>query len=337
MRILIALLLLFPTFCYAQNAGFIRAEIRKAFGGITVQVDRTALSDGDVLTYNDTTKKWEAAAAGGGGGHDILSTTHTDVVVSTPSIRDILEWNGSAWQAVGRAHTLMNGLTHSDTENINPNRGDLIIGDPNNTSWSRLSQGGENTVLQPDSNGDIDWRTNVTFAGYAYSEERLEGAAIVVDGSGSPNDFDPLDIALEPTFTENGISKVLDGAFSGLGGFLQGRPLKNATTGTTALTGIGDSARIITNRGATGVTTFTLPDLTATGATGAWFTFRRNNGTHAMRVDPQATQAIVYTGGTMANGEYLELSTDHSILTLINDGTNWISIQEIGNLVEETP
>ena len=56
-----------------------------------------------------------------------------------------------------------------------------------------------------------------------------------------------------------------------------------------------------------------------------------------MRVKPVSGENIIYSGGAMANAEYLDISAAGR-LTLVSDGNgSWLSVLEVGTLTEETP
>ena len=56
-----------------------------------------------------------------------------------------------------------------------------------------------------------------------------------------------------------------------------------------------------------------------------------------MRVKPVSSENIIYSGGAMTNGEYLDISAAGR-LVLVSDGSgSWLSVLEVGTLTEETP
>ncbi len=94
------------------------------------------------------------------------------------------------------------------------------------------------------------------------------------------------------------------------------------------------SGKVFTNDGAVGPVQVTLPPPSGAGIS---LTFVRI-ASFAFRVNPQAADAIIYSGGQMDDGEYLELASDGASLALISDANdNWIATLETGTLVEETP
>lgn len=95
-----------------------------------------------------------------------------------------------------------------------------------------------------------------------------------------------------------------------------------------------DSGKTISNVGAGAAVEITLPS--APGA-GIHFDFVRI-APQALRVNPPAGSQIIYSGGTMADGEYLELASNGAKLSVISDGSgNWIATAEFGTLTEEIP
>jgi hypothetical protein len=103
------------------------------------------------------------------------------------------------------------------------------------------------------------------------------------------------------------------------------------TTDYTVLS--ADNGTVFTNIGAAGTVTFTLP----AGTEGQKFTFKRV-ASQEVRIDPNAADHLVYSGGAMADGEYLRLTTDGSCVTVIvNSAADAMTVMEVGTLVEETP
>lgn len=72
-RLLTLLFVLYPILAFAQG-GSITSEIRKRFGNHEVAVIQSGLSDGQVLSFNATSGKWEAANAPAGGGAGVTVT-----------------------------------------------------------------------------------------------------------------------------------------------------------------------------------------------------------------------------------------------------------------------
>jgi len=97
---------------------------------------------------------------------------------------------------------------------------------------------------------------------------------------------------------------------------------------------LSDSGKTISNDGAGATVEITLP--TTPGA-GIHFNFVRV-ASQALRINPPAGAQIIYSGGVMSDGEYLELASNGAKLSLISDGSNnWIATDESGTLTEETP
>jgi hypothetical protein len=95
-----------------------------------------------------------------------------------------------------------------------------------------------------------------------------------------------------------------------------------------------DSGKNCSNDGAGQIVQVTLPNPLGPGVT---FTFMRISP-FGFRVKPQGTDAIKYTGGQMADGEWLELASDGAILELVSDDdSNWVATNEQGTLTEQTP
>lgn len=105
----------------------------------------------------------------------------------------------------------------------------------------------------------------------------------------------------------------------------------------TASSGLlqSDSARVLSNEGAGGSITLTLP--LASEAPGAYYRIVRV-ASQAISVDPDDNDRIVYSNGVMASGEFLTLDSDGAHLSVVSDGDDrWIAIDEVGTLTEETP
>lgn len=95
----------------------------------------------------------------------------------------------------------------------------------------------------------------------------------------------------------------------------------------------GDSGRVIYSD-AGGTITVTLA--AASGIEGIKVTIAAGPST-TMRVDPNTNENIIYSGGAMSDGEYLDISAGGS-LTLVSDGDgSWLAVVENGTLTEETP
>lgn len=94
------------------------------------------------------------------------------------------------------------------------------------------------------------------------------------------------------------------------------------------------SGKTFSNDGAPGIIQVTLPP---SPGPGIFFTLIRI-ASFAFRLKPQATDAIIYSGGQMDDGEYLELASDGAVLSVISDANNnWAATLEGGTLTEETP
>lgn len=94
------------------------------------------------------------------------------------------------------------------------------------------------------------------------------------------------------------------------------------------------SGKTFSNDGAVGAVQVTLPPPSGAGIS---ITLVRI-ASFAFRLNPQANNAIIYSGGQMDDGEYLELASDGASLSVISDDNdNWIATLENGTLTEETP
>lgn len=107
-----------------------------------------------------------------------------------------------------------------------------------------------------------------------------------------------------------------------------------AVTAASIILNVSDSGKTLSNDGAAGIVQVTLPP---TPGAGIAFSFIRV-AAQAFRVNPPNGSQIIYSGGTMADGEYLELASDGAQLSVISDGNgNWIATSEMGTLTEESP
>lgn len=115
---------------------------------------------------------------------------------------------------------------------------------------------------------------------------------------------------------------------------LEGIRVPYQATSVTRTLGISESNSVITNEPAGGPLTLTLPDTTEAGVV---FKFVRI-AAFAFRIDPPTGSSIIYSGGTMSTGEYLELASNGAKLHLVSDGSgNWVATYEFGTLTQETP
>jgi hypothetical protein len=76
----------------------------------------------------------------------------------------------------------------------------------------------------------------------------------------------------------------------------------------------------------------TLPSILQDGINFGFVT----NSAGVLRIDPDASNNIVYSVGAMTNGEFLEIGNSSNIF-VISAGTSWIAYRESGTLTEETP
>lgn len=106
-----------------------------------------------------------------------------------------------------------------------------------------------------------------------------------------------------------------------------------AKTASATLTHAEHGA-LITNRGATGTVTLTLPK--ASYSPGIRFRFVRV-AAQAVRVNPQDADQLMDTDGTLLTaGFYQELGSTGATLEYVSDGTNWINVAERGTINDET-
>lgn len=95
-----------------------------------------------------------------------------------------------------------------------------------------------------------------------------------------------------------------------------------------------DSGKTFSNIDAAGAIQVTLPNPLGAGIT---FNFVRLIG-QAFRIKPQDVDAIIYSGGQMEDGEYLELASNGARLSVVSDSNNnWVTTYESGTLTEQTP
>jgi hypothetical protein len=145
----------------AHAVGVMKHSLTK---GHLTDVDTTGKSDGQVLTYSATSKKWKPQTPSGGGGtHNLLSTTHPDTLPASVVIGDMVYGNGTPlWarlpigsvnQVLGVASGLPTWVTeallsayHSDTVAASPVAGDLIAAN-STPAWARLPVGSSGQVL----------------------------------------------------------------------------------------------------------------------------------------------------------------------------------------------
>jgi hypothetical protein len=87
------------------------------------------------------------------------------------------------------------------------------------------------------------------------------------------------------------------------------------------------------NAGAAGIVTLTLPNNAVDGTTYRFVSV----GGNALRVDPAAGDNLVWSGGTMADGEYLQVTGGGFLVVYDATSTAWEVTAESGVLVEEAP
>jgi hypothetical protein len=97
---------------------------------------------------------------------------------------------------------------------------------------------------------------------------------------------------------------------------------------------VTEGGKILSNIGASSLISITLPTTTEAGII---FKFVRV-AAFDMRITPPAASKIRYSGGDMADAEYLSLASNGAKLHLVSDGNgDWIATYEFGTLTEQTP
>lgn len=76
----------------------------------------------------------------------------------------------------------------------------------------------------------------------------------------------------------------------------------------------------------------TLPSITQDGIVYHFVT----DSVGILRLDPNASNNIVYSNGAMSNGEYLQIENSSNI-SIMSSSSSWISFRENGTFTEETP
>ncbi len=101
-------------------------------------------------------------------------------------------------------------------------------------------------------------------------------------------------------------------------------------TTSTELTA-SDSGKLHTNTGAVGPITLTIPNA-ADGINLRFFT----TVDQIIKIKPKAGEAIIWSGGTMADAESLNISDIGSSAELIAEGSGYRLINSEGNIVEDS-
>ena len=108
-----------------------------------------------------------------------------------------------------------------------------------------------------------------------------------------------------------------------------------SVTGNLSIDGRTHSGGVLTNPSAGSTVTITLPSVSDADSEGMWITGICDNSSQVLRFDPQAGENIVYSGGTVPAGNYIELDASFSIIVLHNNGSEWVTSQELGSISEE--
>ncbi len=305
---------------------------------------------------------------GGAGPHNVLSATHTDSVTAAVVRGDLIVGNSTpAWDrlAVGATGTVLVGGTDPSWD-ASPQINEILLN--NTTQDIRLFRDSTRTLRIDDNNAGAD--ASMLQVGGANASVMIgdnggggSSSRVRLRGPGAQDHFD---FAAQNMFMANNAGMYWYDSVDAGSGTIQGQWVFNSTTNeghkfsdptdddynliidgelfahygienhTAGVTLTEDEARKINfNTGAAGTVTITLP----TGVdNGVSYKFIRV-ATQAFRVDPNAADNIVYSGGAMANGEYLELASDGAKLELVYDSANtqWNATLEFGTLTEETP
>ena len=123
-----------------------------------------------------------------------------------------------------------------------------------------------------------------------------------------------------------------DGDLSSSGHAIVGarRDFENIAGNDTLTT--SESGKLVTNSGASGTVTYTLP----AGANGVTYTVVRV-ATQEIHLDPDGTETITYSGGTVVSGEVLKMQSDGAKVRITWIGSTWLVELEQGTLVDEAP
>lgn len=293
----------------ASEESSARRILSRLLGGVPLAVTGVP-SDGQVLTYDSTTGTWRAESAAGGG----ETLAQTLALGATTGGTHLTFSSGDQLRAsAALVTTATTTATHGATGRL-----DISIG-ASTTNGSALGAAAE---FHPGS-GNNGGAINV----YAGETDTGTGGAILL-AAGSSSSGTAGGVTITPgiggSATTHGLATINAHAL-----------LIEAFTGGDTLTA-RESGKLCHNTGAGATVTLTLP--TGSNYAGIHYTFLRV-AAQAFRVDPNAADNVVYSGGAMANGEYLELGSAGAKLTLAYDAANtaWIATEEFGTLTEETP
>lgn len=132
-------------------------------GDVTI----SALTGGQVLTYNATTAQWEPAtpAAGADGGATALDhLSDVDTTTATPVAGQVLKYSGGQWRpAADTGATTLDQLSDVDTAGTPPTAGQTLVWD--GTRWAPGNVSGESGATTLDGLTDVDVSTTAPAAG----------------------------------------------------------------------------------------------------------------------------------------------------------------------------
>lgn len=89
----------------------------------------------------------------------VIGIRGEEISSSLPASGDVLHYNGQQWSPIGTAilstpHNLLSS-THSDTIVASPSDGDIIVG--SGSSWAGFSKGYSGDILSINDSGQIEW------------------------------------------------------------------------------------------------------------------------------------------------------------------------------------
>lgn len=355
------------------GVGQIEQAIEDAFGA-PIRVTSTP-TDGQVLTYDATTRAWAPAAATAGAFDDL-----TDVDLTGAANNDLLFRSGGNWIDTAGALTF-DGTHLGVTEGTVAAPGIALAQDPDTgivltDDRVQIVAGASQVVLDAtgDSSPTVLLGRNST-EGVAFTNSASDTKGLVVqDANGVHSDLVCDDvcpsgqvIALDGTaaapsvkvgdeqngFYSPGVNQLgvaIGGvaeliltadAFSTLGGSeLSGwrRSLVQPSTSPFAVVFTTHGNNIFDDSNIAGTLTLNLPDLSGlSNQRGAWFTFTVHDT--GLIVDPAADDKIVWTQSAgLVDGEYITSTTVGSSVTLYcNTAGDWVVMAQTGTWAEETP
>lgn len=274
-----------------------------AAGSVTVEEE-----DGSPTGMPSTLKVTNGDLTDNGDGTFSLATASG----ATPSWSDVLD-NGTATNGLQTANPRLatgDGLEFGGTANGLINNGDIVM--------LRVSSGQRALAavcgwLYQGSTGGPHWPNTDTTTVLA-----SEGLNVGIAKVGSH---------------AIGIRAYDAGSPVGHRGTWSARVVYEAHTAADTLTRV-ETGSVHSNAGAGGTLTLSAP--TDNPVDGTTFTVVSVGG-NALRFDPVAGDNIAYSGGAMANGEYLEVTDGSFRLVYDRSETLWLVFSESGTLLEETP